>query len=271
MDGMKRRLFLKTIGPVSLLPVLDQTLFGQGSSPQGSLVLHGGRLVEQTVAARFSELGRLREAPLVVIPTAHGVTLTQVQLDGLKDGASRTFHTSNVIMLHAGNRKEADSEAFVEPLRQASAVWISGGEDKLLINTYAGTRTVRELAAVYARGGVVGGSSAGASVLPSFKIVLPDSLQHSGAPRKDEAGFGLMNNAAVHPHFTQMHREAQMAILVRNHPGVLFLGIDEDTAAIVHNGEFEVMGPGKVFVCGGKQNQPCSGLSAGQTYKPDAE
>jgi hypothetical protein len=147
MDGMKRRLFLRAIGQAALLPALQRVVRAQ-TSPKGWLVLHGGRLVEQTVAARFSELGRLQEAPLVVIPTAHGLTLTKVQLEGLKEGASLMFHTSSIIMLHAQNRKEADSEAFVEPPRQASAVWISGGEDKLLMSTYAGTRTVRELTAV---------------------------------------------------------------------------------------------------------------------------
>jgi cyanophycinase len=78
-----------------------------------------------------------------------------------------------------------------------------------------------------------------------------------------------LNNVAVHPHFTQMHRERQMTLLVGNHPGVLFLGIDEDTAAIVLNGEFEVVGPGKVFVCGGgpQGNHACVTLSTGQSYK----
>ena len=238
-------------------------------SPAGWLVLHGGRLVEQTVSARFAALAGLPDAPLVVIPTARGLNLTQLELEQLKEGATRIFHTGNVIMLHARNRKEADSEAFVEPLRRAGGVWLGGGEDRLLMSTYAGTRTVREIAAVYARGGVVGGSSAGADVLPSFKILLPDSLHpNGGSIRKGEIGFGLLSNAAVHPHYTQMHRQNHMTLLVRNHPGVLFLGIDEDTAAIVHNGEFEVMGPGKVFACRGepRREQPCVALSAGQSY-----
>ena len=186
----------------------------------------------------------------------------------MKEGATRIFHTSNVIMLHARNCKEADSEAFVEPLRRAGGVWLSGGADQFLISTYTGTRTVRELAAFYARGRVVGGSSAGASVLPSFKILLPASLHPNGNQiRKGEVSFGLLNNAAVHPHFSQMHRENQMTLLVRNHPGILFLGIDEDTAAIVHNGEFEVMGPGKVFACEGSRDFAV--LSAGQHYNPE--
>lgn len=238
-------------------------------APAGWLVLHGGRLVEETVAARFAALARLSEAPLVVIPTAHGLTLTPVQLEQLREGAARTFHTTNVIMLHARSRQEADSEAFVEPLHRAGGVFIDGGADRFLMSTYAGTRMVRELAAVYARGGVVGGSSAGASVLASFKILLPASLQPNGGKiRTGEVGFGLLNNAAVHPHFTQRHRENQMTLLVRNHSGLLFLGIDEDTAAIVHNGEFEVMGPGKVFACGGKSrgDQACVALSVGQHY-----
>src|SRR5262249_61960666 len=131
----------------------------------GWLVLHGGRLVERTVAERFAALAGLPEGHLVLIPTAHGLKLTSMQLEGLKEGAARTFHATNVTVLHARNRREADSEAFVEPLRRAHGVWITGGEDRFLMSMYAGTRTVRELAALYARGGGVGGRSAGASVL----------------------------------------------------------------------------------------------------------
>lgn len=97
------------------------------------------------------------------------------------------------------------------------------------------------------------------------------SAQTSNAP-DTSAGWLVLHGGRLVER-TVAERFAALAglpegLLVRNHPEVLFLGIDEDTSAIVHNGEFEVIGPGKVFACGGKTggDQACVSLSAGQTY-----
>ena len=68
------------------------------------------------------------------------------------------------------DRKVADSKQFVEPLRKARGVWFGGGRQCRLVDSYLNTRTLRELRAVLDRGGVIGGSSAGATILGSYLV-----------------------------------------------------------------------------------------------------
>ena len=82
----------------------------------------------------------------------------------------RKLGATHLTVLHTNDRKEADSEAFVEPLKRATAVWFVGGRQWHLVDSYAGTRTEAEIKAVLARGGVVGGTSAGASIQASYLV-----------------------------------------------------------------------------------------------------
>src|SRR6185369_12252091 len=80
------------------------------------------------------------------------------------DRWAHAIGVAHVSVVHTSSRKEADSDAFVRPLRDATGVWLPGGEAGRILVSYLGTRTERELMAVLARGGVIGGSSAGALV-----------------------------------------------------------------------------------------------------------
>jgi len=234
------------------------------SVPRGFLVLHGGRELGEATTRQFANRVGLPGSTLIVIPTAKYPQVTPAIVEREKQIMARFFGATKTIVLHARNRKEADSEVFAEQLRNSNAVWIQGGEDERLMATYAGTRTAAEIAAVFERGGLVGGTSAGASILSSFKIQLPESLQDNrGRIRKDEIGFGLLRNVAVHPHFTEMRRENHLVRITTLHPGLLGLGIDEDTGALIHNNQLEVLGPNKVHVFIDGHHDA---LSAGQRY-----
>ena len=84
---------------------------------------------------------------------------------GLKLAGAR-----NVVVLHTTDRRLADDSAFAEPLRHAGGVWFEGGRQWHLVDSYANTRTERGFHSVLARGGVIGGSSAGASILSSYML-----------------------------------------------------------------------------------------------------
>jgi len=204
---------------------------------------------------KFAALAGLPDAPVIVIPTAEVPNhMSEKDAEREKDVMARFFGAKNVIVLHAKDRKQADSEAFVQPLRQANAVWIEGGKTATLAR-YVGTRTESELRALYARGGVVGGTSAGALILGSFKMRLPQSLRpNGGRPGQDEIGLGLVRDTVILPHFSQWHRTEQMSKVVAAHPTLLGLGIDEDTGVVVHEGVLEVLGPksARIFLAGAK-------------------
>ena len=124
----------------------------------GSLLVAGGA-VEPEIMNRFIELAGGPDASIIVIPTAN----LPPQLEIVNTLRSRG--AKNVTVLHTTDRKIADSEAFVQPLKKAGGVWFTGGRQWRLVDAYLDTRTIREVRAVLDRGGVVGGTSAGASIL----------------------------------------------------------------------------------------------------------
>ena len=140
-----------------------------------------------------------------------------------------------MILLHTRDRARANSEGFVEPLRHASGVWIDGGRQWRLADAYLGTTVEREIKALLARGGVVGGSSAGATIQGSFLVRgasgtsrNPDGDNRIVMARGHETGFGLLANSAIDQHVNARGREADLdfgytsipkALRDRNRPG----------------------------------------------------
>ena len=129
------------------------------ASPKGWLILHGGGVIEPEIRERFIALAGGPDANIVMIPTA----LADSEIPGRSQQIARFFGIRNYTELHTRDRDQANSDAFVEPLRHASGVWIDGGRQWRLVDAYADTAVEREIKALLARGGVVFGSSAGAS------------------------------------------------------------------------------------------------------------
>ena len=134
----------------------------------GALVIVGGGRVGPEILTRFFDLAGGRDTPLVVIPTAAGAESYNDEWTGLK--MFKDFGVTNITVLHTTDRTVADSEAFVKPITTAKAVWFPGGRQWRLVDSYLRTRTQREVERVLERGGVVGGSSAGASILASYMV-----------------------------------------------------------------------------------------------------
>src|SRR5688572_6658103 len=132
----------------------------------GALVIAGGGTLGDDVMRRIIELAGGRSARIVIIP---GADVRDTFPDNWP--AYRVFRDAgvqNVTVLHTRSREIANRMDFVEPLRAATGVWIPGGRQWRLVDAYLGTRTMRELHAVLERGGVIGGTSAGASIQSSY-------------------------------------------------------------------------------------------------------
>lgn len=213
-------------------------LLAQGPS-KGTLVIAGGGKLGPDVAKRFMELAGGPDASVVLIPTADPT----IKETFLKDAGFR-----NVTVLHTLSRAEANSKDFVRPLRKARAVWISGGRQWRLVDSYLDTRTLKELNGVLKRGGVIGGSSAGASIQASYMVRGAKEGNTIMMAPGYEHGFGFMRKAAVDQHLLTRKREKDMLPVVEKHPELLGIGIDEKTAIVVKRDEFEVIGPSKVAI-----------------------
>ena len=217
---------------------------------RGALVIVGGGKVGADILGRLFDLAGGKDAPLVVIPTANGQDDFPGDWPGTK--MFKDFGVTNITVLHTKDRKVADSEAFVRPLTTAKAVWFVGGRQWRLVDAYAHTRTQREVERVLTRGGVVAGSSAGASILASYMVRGARENNFIMMAPGYEEGFGLIKGVAIDQHMLTRNRQDDLEEVVAKHPDVLGIGLDESTAIAVQGQQFEVVGASKVAIHDGR-------------------
>ncbi len=239
----------------------------------GSLLIGGGGGLSPAIWKKFIELAGGPDAPIVVIPTAG-----EDPQPGREPGEARALKANGatkVTILHTRNRDVADTEAFVKPLLEAKGVWFTGGRQWRFVDAYEGTRTEQAVHDVLARGGVIGGSSAGASIQTEY-MPRGDPLGNLNIIAEGyERGFGFLKGVAVDQHFFARKRLADMTQLVNAYPQLLGIGIDEGTVIIVQGNRFEVVGKSKVAVYD-RRKAPASGnkdyeeLPVGAVYDLEA-
>jgi cyanophycinase len=153
-------------------------------------------------------------------------------------------------MLHTHDPAVADTEEFVAELKRATAVWFNGGRQWNIVDSYAGTLTYDEFHRVLERGGVVGGSSAGATIQGEYlvrgdtegsEIVMTDEENH-------KLGFEFLRKSAIDQHIDARNRWDHIIPVIEESPHLLGIGLSESTAIIVTGDTFEVMGKWMVAV-----------------------
>ena len=219
---------------------------------KGSLVAVGGGRIGPDIVRRFLALAGGTDARFVVIPTA---AEDPVDPERARQQFSKQFGVTHITVLHTRDRKVADSDGFVTPLRAASAVWFSGGRQWRLVDAYLHTGTQREIEALLGRGGVVGGSSAGATIQGSYLVRGAPQGNSIMMAKGHEEGFGLLKNSAIDQHVNTRGRESDLIPVIEAHPGLLGIGLDEATAIVVSGRRLEVIGEGKVRIYDGREHE----------------
>jgi cyanophycinase len=217
---------------------------------KGALVIVGGGKVGDEILGRMFALGGGKDAALVVIPTASGAEDYPTDWSGLK--MFKDFGATNITLLHTKDRTVADSESFVKPITAAKIVWFVGGRQWRLADSYLHTRTQREIEAVLDRGGVVAGSSAGASIISSYMVRGAVENNFIMMAQGHEEGFGLMKGVAIDQHMLTRNRQDDLEEVVEKHPELLGIGLDESTAIVVQGQQFEVIGASKIAIHDGR-------------------
>ncbi len=212
---------------------------------KGSLVIVGGSMQDPAIFGRFLELAGGPDAPIVIIPTAGSGEDYDQYWSGLT--IYRNAGAKNLTVLHTRDRAVADTEEFVRPIREARGVFFSGGRQWRLADSYLNTRTHEELFALLDRGGVIGGSSAGATIQGSF-LVRGDTKGNTTMIGDHLKGFGFLKNVGIDQHLLKRNRHFDMIEVIEKHPELLGIGIDEDTAIVVRGDRFEVIGQGYVAI-----------------------
>lgn len=233
------------------------SLAAQSIGPRtGSLVIVGGAMRDPEIVTRFIDLAGGPDAPIVIVPTAGDATDYDQYWSGLRQ--FREAGARNLTVLHTRDRAAADTEAFVKPLLTARGVFFAGGRQWRLADSYLNTRMHRELRKVLDRGGVIGGTSAGATILGSF-LVRGDTKGNELMIGDHVAGFGFLENSAIDQHLLRRNRQFDLIEVVEKHPDLLGLGIDENTAVVVQSDRFDVIGQGYVAIYDPKNIIPPSG------------
>ncbi|MBW3533873.1 MAG: cyanophycinase [Gemmatimonadetes bacterium] len=212
---------------------------------RGSLVVVGGAMSDPAIVDRFITLAGGPDAHIVVIPTAGGAEAYDDFYGGLQQFRERGAR--NLTVLHTIDPAEADTEAFVAPLRTAGGVFFPGGRQWRLADSYLGTLTQDAVQEVLDRGGVVGGTSAGATILGSY-LVRGDTRTNTIMMGDHEEGFGFLRDVAVDQHLLRRNRQFDLLEVVEAHPELLGIGLDENTAIVVQGDRFEVLGEGYVAI-----------------------
>jgi len=210
----------------------------------GSLVIVGGGRIPPAVAQRFVELAGGKAAKVVIVPSAQ---------PGSERGAEpfarvlANLGVTDVRTFDCGHPREVTGERLAV-LRDATAIWFGGGRQWRLCDAFDGTAAVAAFHAVLARGGVIGGSSAGATIQGEF-LVRGNPLGNTDEWCEGyDRGFGFLPGCAVDQHFLARNRTKDLQGLIEQLPQLIGLGIDEGTAVIVRGSELEVLGDSKIAV-----------------------
>jgi cyanophycinase len=213
--------------------------------PNGSLLIGGGGALADAIYLKFIELAGGPDAPIVVIPTSMD---DPVPKDPGEAKRLKKLGAKNVVVLHTRSRAEADTAQFCEPLQGAKGVWFCGGRQWRFVDAYEGTKAFALFHDVLKRGGVIGGSSAGASIQSDY-MPRGDPLGNLNIIAEGyERGFGFVQGVAIDQHFLKRKRPADMTGLMKVYPQLLGLGIDEGTALLVRGEVMEVLGVSTVAV-----------------------
>jgi cyanophycinase len=235
---------------------------------KGYLIIVGGGAIGPEIFKKFVALAGGPKANIVFVPTAGG---DEAAAQALKiaaaahpigpndpapvlvpseDHTPQTFYdygAAKVTVLHTNDPKVADTDAFIEPLKTATGVWFNGGRQWHIADSYLGTKTEKAFDAVLDRGGVIGGTSAGASIQGSY-LVRGDTKGNEVVEGDHTVGLGFLRNSAIDQHFLTRNRPFDLIPLIQKHPELLGISLDERTAIVVHGNSFQVLGPSYVAI-----------------------
>jgi cyanophycinase len=212
----------------------------------------GGEILE-----RFIDLAGGKKARIAIIPTASD----DPQRSG--EGYATLFRemgAKEADWLRVERREDANAEEALSLLREATGIYITGGDQARLVRFLVGTLVMECIRMRNADGVIVAGTSAGASILSALMMAGGTGVggdSNESAARKGMvdvvAGFGLLQDIIVDQHFSQRGRMGRLLSVFAGTPGLIGLGLDEDTAVLIdRKGTLEALGSNMVTIVDGR-------------------
>jgi cyanophycinase len=204
---------------------------------------HGERTILKEVARR------LRGGKLVL------ATVASHQPEGYFEDYDKAFgdlEIGELVELYVENRSHAADK--LDLIQGAAGVFFSGGDQLRLTSQIGGTEIEEELHRLLERGGVIAGTSAGASMMSDTMLVKGTSSEtHRIGDLHMAPGLGLIRDVIIDQHFAERGRFGRLIGAMAHNPRILGLGIDEDTAVVVEGDLLTVIGSGAVYVVDAKK------------------
>lgn len=220
-----------------------------GSENQGKLLIIGGAEDKEgdcKILREFLRCAGGTKARIVVMTAA-------TSLPGeVGDNYIRVFErlgAEDVRVVDTQRPEDANNPDYLEAIEQATGIFFTGGEQARIISCLKDTILDAAMHKRYSEGIIVGGTSAGAAMMPDMMIIEGDSETN---PRVDAVamgpGMGFLPGIVIDQHFAQRGRLGRLVTALLLQPAVLGFGIDENTAILVSGDEFEVIGESAVTV-----------------------
>lgn len=222
-------------------------VLAQDTRPGGHLVLIGGGEKPVEAMCQFVELAGGPQASIVLIPTASEEASTHAEyITELTDWCGCT----KVISLPIKTREDAARPDFVELVTKAGGIFFGGGDQVRITKALLDTPVGNAITEAFTRGAVVGGTSAGTACQSALMITGEGNFNVIQANSVELVrGLGFFRGVIVDQHFIARQRENRLFSVILEHPDLVGVGVDEDTAVWVKpDGTFEVLGTGSVMV-----------------------
>ncbi|MFC3883547.1 cyanophycinase [Bacillus songklensis] len=220
---------------------------------KGELLIIGGsegKEHETEILDKFIELSRARGGAVGILPTASQIP-DQVSAEYVE--TFRRLGAQEIEIIGVDSREKAESPEISELVSKLSALFITGGNQKRLKDLIKGTALYDTLYEKWSSGMVIGGTSAGASIMGEHMIVSAQTKAKDDVLEVDmDEGFGLLKNMIIDQHFSQRARFGRLLHAIAQESQTIGIGIDENTAILVKGNEFEVYGQHQVRVFDGK-------------------
>ncbi len=251
---------LATIMSYSQTPITIGKCSTEHGPENGSLVIiGGGQHPELVVDSIISLAGGKEKAKIVIVTNASGAN-EDYHSKTIEEFSSR-IGAKNVSVLNLKTIEEANDDKKLKDLKEATGVFFTGGRQWRITDVYLNTKAHQYFNDVLTRGGVISGSSAGASVQGSLlwrgdtkgaHILIGDHTQ----------GLGFLRYSAIDQHILARNRQSDLVdfltatnkLIPDGQTKFIGIGIDEATAIVVHKDQIQVIGNSYVAVHGGHNN-----------------
>ncbi len=220
------------------------------ANKQGTLIIVGGSEDKTGEMVILNEIAKRTGNGKMVIATLASQVSAEVWDEYRK--IFKKMGVKNIVHFYIDQPEQARDPKYLDVFDNAKTVYFTGGDQLKITTKIGGTPILERILEIYNDDGVIAGTSAGAAAMGTTMLVGSElSDNHKVGNWRMAPGLGLVEDILIDQHFAQRGRIGRLLGAVALNPGVLGIGIDEDTAIIVKEESFAVIGSNAVYVVDG--------------------